>query len=57
MKRTIKAIQIFIEYWEANKEVISKKEFDSIWKGSAKYYYRIRKEFLESLNGGDINAI
>lgn len=55
MKRTIKAIQIFIDYWEENNEIISKQEFDLIWKGSAKYYYRIRKEFLESLKEGNSN--
>lgn len=49
MKRNIKAIQIFIDYWEKTGLVISKQEFDSIWEGSVKYYYQVRKEFLDSL--------
>ena len=57
MKRTIKAIQVFIDYWEENNEIISKEEFDLIWKGSKKYYYKIRKDFIDSLKGVDSNAI
>jgi hypothetical protein len=57
MKRTIKAIQVFIDYWEENAEIISKQEFDLIWKGSTKYYYKIRKDFLNSLKEVKNNAV
>lgn len=57
MKRTIKAIQIFIDYWEENAEIISKQEFDLIWKGSTKYYYKVKKDFLDSLKEVRNNAI
>ena len=56
MKRTIKAIQVFIDYWKENNEIISKEEFDLIWKGSTKYYYKIRKDFIDSLKEDDNNG-
>ena len=43
--RTKKAITIFIEYWEENHTIITKEEFDEIWKGATKYYFQIRNQF------------
>lgn len=42
-------IDIFVEYWQENNEIISKKEFDELWQGAAKYYYFLKKKFVEYL--------
>lgn len=50
------AIDIFVEYWEENAEIISKKEFDALWHGAEKYYYFVKRKFkayLEEVKRGE----
>lgn len=46
MKRKMIAIQVFIDYWMKHGKVISKQEFDEIWQGDTRYYYKVKQQFL-----------
>lgn len=55
MIKVKKAIQIFIDYWEKNNEIISKKEFDyefygkEMPYGTTTYYYKVKKIYLQEM--------
>ena len=50
MIRTGKAIMIFIEYWRKENRYPTKKEFDEVWHGGEKHYYRVKKQFEENFD-------
>ena len=52
MKRTFKAIQIFIDYDKLENRLPTRKEFELAWFGrelrrnESNYYYKVKKDFL-----------
>lgn len=58
MKRTFKAIQIFLDYYKLENRLPSKVEFDLAWYGrdrgrNSRYYWRVKKQFLELRGDND----
>lgn len=44
-----KGIFVFAEHYDKTGKIITKKEFDIIWKGGENYYYEVRRRFVKLL--------